>query len=48
MTNTVKLKRSNVANAIPAAGNLVAGELAINYTDGNLDRKSTRLNSSHT
>jgi len=40
MTNTVKLKRSNVANSIPGPGNLVAGELAINYTDGNLFYKN--------
>ena len=40
MTNTVQLKRSSVANSIPSAGNLVAGELAINYTDGNLFYKN--------
>ena len=41
MTNTVQLKRSSVANSIPGAGNLVAGELAINYTDGNLFYKNS-------
>ena len=41
MTNTVQLKRSNVANAVPSAGNLVAGELAINYSDGNLFYKNS-------
>ena len=41
MTNTVQLKRSSVANSIPSAGNLVAGELAINYTDGNLFYKNS-------
>ena len=40
MTNTVQLKRSSVANSIPSAGNLVAGELAINYSDGNLFYKN--------
>jgi hypothetical protein len=41
MTNTVQLKRSSVANSIPGAGNLVPGELAINYTDGNLFYKNS-------
>ena len=36
MTNTVLIKRSGTANAVPLAGNLVAGELAINYADGKL------------
>jgi hypothetical protein len=36
MTNTVLLKKSNTANAVPAPGDLQSGELAINYTDGNL------------
>lgn len=36
MTNTVLLKRSGVANSVPAAGNIALGELAINYADGNL------------
>jgi hypothetical protein len=40
MSNTIKLKRSNVANAVPASGNLEPGELAINYTDGNLFYKN--------
>ena len=40
MTNTVQLKRSSVANSVPGAGNLVPGELAINYTDGNLFYKN--------
>jgi hypothetical protein len=40
MTNTVQLKRSSVANSIPGTGNLVPGELAINYTDGNLFYKN--------
>lgn len=40
MPNTVQLKRSSVANSIPGTGNLVPGELAINYTDGNLFYKN--------
>lgn len=36
MTNTVLIKRSGTANAIPTAGQLTFGELAINYNDGNL------------
>ena len=40
MTNTVLIKRSSTANAVPSAGNLVAGELALNYTDGNLFYKN--------
>lgn len=41
MTNTVLIKRSSTANAVPSAGNLQAGELAINYNDGNLFYKNT-------
>ena len=41
MTNTVQLKRSSIANSIPGTGNLVPGELAINYTDGNLFYKNS-------
>lgn len=40
MTNTVLIKRSGTANSVPAAGNLSLGELAINYTDGNLFYKN--------
>jgi hypothetical protein len=36
MSNTLLLKRSGNANAVPSAGNLALGELAINYADGNL------------
>jgi hypothetical protein len=36
MSNTLLLKRSGTANAVPTAGNIALGELAINYTDGNL------------
>jgi len=41
MTNTVQLKRSSVPNSVPSAGNLVPGELAINYADGNLFYKNS-------
>jgi hypothetical protein len=40
MTNTVILKRSSVANAVPTVANLTEGELALNYTDGNLFYKT--------
>lgn len=36
MANTIKLKRSSTANSVPSAGSLEYGELALNYTDGNL------------
>ena len=36
MSNTLLLKRSGTANAVPLAANIALGELAINYTDGNL------------
>lgn len=44
MANTILIKRSNVANSVPASGNLQAGELAINYTDGNLFFKDNNGN----
>ena len=40
MANTLLLKRSGTANAVPLAGNIAIGELAINYTDGNLFYKN--------
>lgn len=36
MANTIKLKKSSVAAKVPLATDLDYGELAINYTDGNL------------
>jgi hypothetical protein len=36
MTNTVLIKRSATANAVPTTGQLANGEIAINYADGNL------------
>ena len=41
MTNTVLIKRSGTANSVPTAGQLLPGELAINYADGNLFYKNT-------
>lgn len=40
MPNTLILKRSSVANAVPTVANLTEGELALNYTDGNLFYKT--------
>jgi len=40
MSNTILIKRSGTASAQPSAGNLALGELAINYTDGNLFYKN--------
>ena len=36
MANTIRHKRSATASAIPTAGSLVAGELAVNTADGKL------------
>ena len=36
MAQTVKLKRSNVADAEPSTSDLASGELAINTRDGKL------------
>lgn len=44
MTNTILIKRSAIANSVPASGNLQSGELAINYTDGNLFYKDNNGN----
>ena len=41
MSNTILIKRSGTANAVPASGNLALGELAINYQDGNLFYKDS-------
>ena len=41
MANTILLKRSTVANAVPTAGNLTSGELALNTADGKLYFKNT-------
>ncbi len=39
MANTIRHKRSSTASAVPSAGSLVAGELAINTADGKLFTK---------
>ena len=41
MTNKVLIKKSGTANAVPTAGDLLPGELAINYADGNLFYKNS-------
>jgi hypothetical protein len=40
MTNKITLKRSSQAAKVPVAGDLDYGELALNFTDGNLFFKS--------
>jgi hypothetical protein len=40
MANTILIKRSGTANAVPLSVNLALGELAINYTDGKLFYKN--------
>ena len=40
MANIVLIKRSTTADAVPLVGDLTAGELAINTTDGNLFYKN--------
>ena len=44
MANTILLKRSDVSNSVPSTGNLVQGELALNFTDGNLFFKDSSDN----
>lgn len=39
MANTIQLKRSSTAGAVPSAGSLAAGELAVNTADGKLYTK---------
>ena len=39
MANTIQLKRSATAGAVPSAGSLSAGELAVNTADGKLFAK---------
>ena len=41
MATTLKLKRSEVALSVPAAGSLVAGEIALNVTDGKFYTKTS-------
>jgi hypothetical protein len=44
MPNTILLKRSGIANAVPVGNVLQQGELALNYTDGNLFFKNNSGN----
>lgn len=41
MTNKITLKKSSVADKVPLSGDLEYGELALNYTDGNLFYKNS-------
>ena len=41
MSTVVKLKRSEVAQAVPSGGSLVAGEIAMNVTDGKFYTKTS-------
>ena len=41
MSNTILIKRSSSANAVPTAESLAQGELAINLVDGNLFYKNS-------
>lgn len=41
MANTIQLKRSSTAGAVPSAGSLSLGELAVNSADGKLFTKRT-------
>ena len=40
MANTIQLKRSSSAGAVPAANDLAEGELALNTADGEVFLKS--------
>jgi hypothetical protein len=44
MSNTILLKRSDVENSTPSSANLVPGELALNFADGNLFFKNSSNN----
>ena len=41
MATVLKLKRSEVAQAVPSGGSLVAGEIAMNVTDGKFYTKTS-------
>ena len=41
MTTVIQLKRSETANAVPTAGQIAVGELAVNLADGTLYSKKT-------
>ena len=40
MSTVIQIKRSEVAQAVPSAGSLTAGELAMNITDGKFYTKT--------
>ena len=40
MSNTLLIKRSNAPGSVPSSANLALGEIALNYTDGNLFYKN--------
>ena len=40
MSTVIQIKRSEVAQAVPSAGSLTAGELAMNVTDGKFYTKT--------
>ena len=42
--STIKIKRSGTGGQAPTAGNLVSGELALNYSDGKLFYKDASNN----
>jgi hypothetical protein len=42
--STIKIKRSGTGGQAPTAGNLVSGELALNYADGKLFIKDASNN----
>ena len=41
MATIIQLKRSETANAVPLAGQIAVGELAVNLADGTLYSKKT-------
>ena len=41
MSTVIQIKRSEVAQAVPSAGSLATGELAMNITDGKFYTKNT-------
>jgi hypothetical protein len=48
MAQTVKLKRSNVADAVPTTSNLELGELGMNTRDGKIYMRKTNSGGSDT
>jgi hypothetical protein len=48
MAQTVKLKRSNVADSVPTTSDLALGELAMNTRDGKIYMRKTNSGGSDT